>query len=217
MKKTINYEKDILFKTDIEEICSISLEHDFTVDDGFLKGDFIVSGDYKTSALSINKEKFEYRLPLEYELESTVDVNTLSYDVENFEYNINGDELSVYIDFGIRYEEIQKEPIIPITESEINFDDLIISSIDQKDDEIRDEEKMEKKDEEERNIETNSMVQSIAKDDSYVKYHVHIVRDGESLESIASKYSVSIDLIKEYNDIEGIELKSKLIIPEYYE
>ena len=214
MKKTINYEKDILFKTEIEEICSISLEHDFTVDNGFLRGDFIVSGDYKTSSLSINKEKFEYRLPLEYELESNVDVDTLSYDVENFEYNVKGDELSVYIDFGIRYEELKKEPVMPISESEINFDDLIISSIDDKDDEVR-QDLEETKGLEDRNDETNSMVQSIAQDDSYVKYHVHIVRDGESLEAIASKYSVSIDLIKEYNDIEGLDIKSKLIIPEY--
>ena len=47
MKKTINYEKDILFKTNIGEICSISLEHDFTVDDGYLRGDFIINGEYK--------------------------------------------------------------------------------------------------------------------------------------------------------------------------
>ena len=47
MKKIINYEKDILFKTNIGELTSISLEHDFTVDEGILKGDFLINGEYK--------------------------------------------------------------------------------------------------------------------------------------------------------------------------
>lgn len=213
MKKIINYEKDILFKTDIEEICSISLEHDFTVDDGYLRGDFIISGDYKINSLSVNKEKFEYRLPLEYELEPNVDVDTLSYDVENFEYNVKDDELSVYIDFGIRYEEKKTEPNIPITEAEINFDDLILSNIDEsKDDERVEEEPIEEL--EERTVDTNSMMDNIIKDDAYVKYHVHIIREGETLESIANKYEVSVDLIKEYNDTDSLDIKDKLIIPE---
>ena len=213
MKKIINYEKDILFKTDIEEICSISLEHDFTVDDGFLRGDFIVSGDYKINSLSVNKEKFEYRLPLEYELEPNVDIDTLSYDVENFEYNVKKDELSVYIDFGIRYEEKNVEPTLPITEAEINFDDLILSNIDEKDDDNRVEEVKKDEIEEERHDSTHSLIENVIKDEAYVKYCVHIVREGETLESIANKYEVSPNLIKEYNDVESLTIKSKLIIP----
>ena len=216
MKKTINYEKDILFKTSIDEICSISLEYDFTVDNGYLRGDFIVSGDYKINSLSINKEKFEYRLPLEYELESNVDIDTLSYDVENFEYNVKDDELSVYIDFGIRYEEKKIEPIIPITESEINFDDVILSSIDKP---LNDDDRLEPKEEvkeeiDKKDMSTKSMIENIAAYDTYVKYHVHIVREGDSLESIAMQYGINTDLIKQYNNIDTLEIKSKLIIPE---
>ena len=216
MKKTINYEKAILFKTSIDQICSISLEYDFTVDNGYLRGDFIVSGDYKINSLSINKEKFEYRLPLEYELESNVDIDTLSYDVENFEYNVKDDELSVYIDFGIRYEEKKIEPIIPITESEINFDDVILSSIDKP---LNDDDRLEPKEEvkeeiDKKDMSTKSMIENIAAYDTYVKYHVHIVREGDSLESIAMQYGINTDLIKQYNNIDTLEIKSKLIIPE---
>ena len=215
MKKIINYEKDILFKTNIEEICSISLEHDFTVDDGFLRGDFIISGKYKTSSLSVNTDNFEYRLPLEYELENNVDIDTISYDVENFEYNVKDDELSVYIDFGIRYEEKKVEPILPISEKEINFDDVILSSIDEKDDAPRVEEVKEIIEPAERdNYDTKSLVENIGQGDAYVKYHVHIVRDGESLESIANKYNVSCNLIKEYNNVDTLSILNKLIIPE---
>ena len=229
MKKTINYEKDIIFKTNIGEICSISLEHDFTVDDGKLKGDFIVSGDYKANELSVNKESFSYRLPLEYELEDNVDIKTLSYDIENFEYNVKDDELSVYIDFGIRYEEKNIEPVIPeIDEKELNSDGFETYDLPRKKEEeheplIIKEEKVETQiPKEEEDVELprlsdedkDGVMSSTLDDDNFITYHVHIVREGESLETIALNYGVSVELIKEYNEIDSLEIKSKLIIPE---
>lgn len=223
MKKIINYEKDILFKTSIGSISSISLEHDFTVDDGYLRGDFIVSGEYKMNELSINKEPFSYHLPLEYELEPNVDVESLTYDVENFEYNVKGDELSVYIDFGIRYDEKEVEPVIPPVK-EIDIDDLILKGT-LEDDEEREEEEptieevKEEKCEEVRmdDEDKKTIMNSVGEDDTYVKYHVHIVREGDTLESIASKYNVTVDLIKEYNSCDVLNIKDKIIIPEYNE
>ena len=230
MKKNISYEKNILFKTSIGEICSISLEHDFTVDDGFLRGDFIISGEYKANELSIHKDAFNYRLPLEYELEDNVDISTLSYHVENFEYYVSGDELDIYIDFGIRYDEKPVEPIIPdvIEDEEIT----VSEDIDKKMEDIREIEIEEPTEEEEevelprfkdernetveelRKEDKNIVLDNAINDETYITYHVHIVREGESLESIASKYNVSVDTIKKYNDFEMLELKSKLIIPE---
>ena len=113
MKKIIEYEKDIIFKTNIGEICSISLENDFNVDGSFLKGEFTILGEYKINELSVNKESFEYKLPLEYELEDNVDLSSIVYEIENFEYTVKDDVLSVYIDLGIRYDEKKIEPIIP--------------------------------------------------------------------------------------------------------
>jgi len=228
LKKTISYEKDILFKTSIGEICSISLEHDFTVDENNLKGDFIVSGEYKSNTLSINKEAFNYKLPLVYELESNVDLATLSYDIENFEYNIQDDVLSIYIDFCVKYEEKSSEPIIPkIQEEEINQtiekDSVIVPSNDRSvEEEIVlpkfseiDETSKNTNDEDVRmNVEEKSIIlDNTMEDDTYVTYHVHIVREGDTLESIAMKYNVPVELIKEYNHFEALELKSKLIIP----
>lgn len=274
MKKIINYEKDILFKTNIGEISTISLEHDFTVDDDILKGEFIVSGEYKTNELCINKEKFEYRLPLEYELEPTVDKDTLSFDIDNFEYTTKDDCLSVIIDFGVRYEEEVIIPKIPIiTEEELNMDDFestielpeltrgvsddmdIQPEIELEDDledmssfeeivenptiilpEIKREEPYPAKIIEEATKQPEVIIgqqevksprvdkegeqvilDTALETDEYITYHVHIVREGESLESIASAYGVTTEIIKEYNHIETLEFKSKLIIPDMNE
>ncbi len=222
MKKIINYEKDILFKTAIGSITTISLEHDFTVDDNVLKGEFILTGEYKANELSINKEAFEYRLPLEYELEPTVDRDTLSYDIDNFEYNVKDDCLTVYIDFGVRYEERTITPNLPeITEEDLNSDpaevevDLprlsdIINTPDEEpiiEDEPTKEENQRIKDED------KEIILNAQLDDDYMTYHVHIVRDGETLETIADKYKTTVETIKKYNSVETLELKNKLIIP----
>lgn len=229
MKKIINYEKDILFKTNIGELTSISLEHDFTVDDGVLKGDFLVSGEYKPNELSVNKEPFEYRLPLEYDLEPTVDYDTLSYDIDDFEYTVKDDCLTVYIDFGVRYEEKMLEPIMPtINEEEINeptSEDVELPKLrasEELEEPIEEAEECQFLDESEPVIEDdrlddedkNLVVESFIDIDEYVTYHVHIVREGDTLESIAEKYGCEIDLIKKYNDFDTLEEKLKLLIPE---
>lgn len=215
MQKIINYEKDILFKTSIGEISAISLEHDFTLDGNFIKGDFIVSGEYKANELSVNKEKFNHRLPLEYELDENVDLSTISYDVENFEYSVHDDELGVYIDFSIKYDEKELEKVIPeITEEELNKedDDTTIAPLQFETREASEIDNVELSSfgEDEKEI----LLNSAKEDDTYVTYHVHIVREGDSLESIAQKYNVSAQLIKDYNNFEALELKSKLIIPD---
>lgn len=225
MKKIINYEKDILFKTNIGEICSISLEYDFTVDEGILKGEFIVDGEYKANELSINKEPFLYRLPLEYELEESALIDTLSYDVDNFEYTVKDDCLTVIIDFCVRYEEKKIVPNIPeITEEELNLDDIPLPRLNEA---LREEENIEEipidepvvvdmVEEEDDRLGTEDeqiIMESTAVDDEYITYHVHIVQEGETLESIASSYSTTTDVIREYNSIEVVEAKSKLIIP----
>ncbi|MBP3634983.1 MAG: LysM peptidoglycan-binding domain-containing protein [Bacilli bacterium] len=51
------------------------------------------------------------------------------------------------------------------------------------------------------------------KDEKYVSYYVHIVRENDNIDTIASKYGVSVEEIKEYNDIDQITLGNKIIIP----
>ncbi len=186
-----------------------------------------MSGDYKPNELSLNKESFDYHLPLEYELEANVDLKTLSYDIEDFEYNVKDDCLTVYIDFGIRYDEKVVEPEIPdITEEDLNsdfptdmieeetreaveediapeidIDDMITAPTVEEDDRLT-------------SADSDMIYDSVLDGDEFITYHVHIVREGDTLESIAEKYGCSIELIKEYNETDVLELKSKLIIPE---
>lgn len=68
------------------------------------------------------------------------------------------------------------------------------------------------------NISNDEAVTSIfnnfsEKDEKYVTYYVHIVRENDNIDSISAKYGVSIDEIKEYNNIDQITLGTKIIVP----
>jgi len=43
---------------------------------------------------------------------------------------------------------------------------------------------------------------------------VYIVREGDTIDSIMSKYKITRDLLNEYNDLNELKLGDKLIIPE---
>ncbi|MFA7689388.1 MAG: hypothetical protein WCX96_04815, partial [Bacilli bacterium] len=61
MKQSIPFVKDLIFKTNIAEITSISLEKNINIeDDDMLSGDFTVTGKYKMTDASQNEEVFNY-------------------------------------------------------------------------------------------------------------------------------------------------------------
>ena len=113
MKQVIPFKKDIIFKTKISDITSISLEHTLSVDNDSVSGDFILSGDYKMTEASINKEAFYYKLPFDIALDSRYDTSKLKIEIEDFYYEIiNSDVLRVNIEVsvdGLEEKEIEKE------------------------------------------------------------------------------------------------------------
>lgn len=118
MNCKIPFTKDIDFEKKVSEITSISLEHETKVEDGVLKGNFIVSGDFKSHEVSVNKEAFSYILPFEIDLVEDVDPDTIEFMIEDFTYEvIDNSILRVNIDFNViaslkEKEEVEEEPII---------------------------------------------------------------------------------------------------------
>ena len=53
----------------------------------------------------------------------------------------------------------------------------------------------------------------INNENKYYTYKVYIVRQGDTIENICSKYNVQIEDLLEYNDINNISLGDKIIIP----
>ena len=110
MKQIIPFQKELLFKTKVSEITSISLEHTLTLkDEDTVSGEFYISGDYKMTEGSINREKFDFHLPFDITLPDRYNSSTLVIDIDNFYYEVvNNESLKVNIDVYIEGE--KKEP-----------------------------------------------------------------------------------------------------------
>lgn len=126
MRQIIPFKKDLLFKTKVSEITSISLEHNFKIEDDTISGEFHISGDYKMTDGSIRRETFDFKLPFDIALDSRYKKDSMVVDIDNFYYQIiNNDTLQVNIDLFVDGE---KEPIevSDVREEEpIKFEDLV--------------------------------------------------------------------------------------------
>lgn len=106
MKQVIPFSKEIVFKTNIASITSISLEHEEKISNGEITGDFTIFGDYKIHNDTTERELFKYKLPFTAIIPDNVVQNSVSVEVENFTYEtIENDVLKVNIDFVIEGEE----------------------------------------------------------------------------------------------------------------
>lgn len=290
MRQVIPFCKEIVFKTNIASITSVSLEHEEKVFDGEVSGDFIVFGDYKIHNDTTEKELFKYRLPFTAIIPDEVDKETVKVDIDNFTYEqIEDDVVKVNIDFSIEgelvhLEEVSDEEVVvrdDVTDEELDREIDELLGLDEKVDEVREVcEDLDNSNEEVEVLETESeqncdcildnkeevceslddvrdvmpfseeievldnqliddameaemmetemndesMSMEIVKQeevtkevDEYVTYHVHIVKENATLENIIKTYNISVDYIKEYNDITELKIGDKLIIPEYGE
>ena len=101
MKESFKIEKELLFKHNIKDITSISLDRDYKVDNNVVNGNFLVNGEYKVHELSLNKEKFNFKIPFKYELNNDIDSNSINVEIINFVYDYSKDELIVNIEYEI--------------------------------------------------------------------------------------------------------------------
>ena len=101
MKENYLIEKEIKFSNNIAEIISISLEEKHEFKDNKVEGNFIVSGEYKIHEISLNKEKFSYKIPFIQEIKNDIDPETLELEITNFVYDSDNDNLYVTINYLI--------------------------------------------------------------------------------------------------------------------
>lgn len=234
MKKFIPFKKEIPFKTQIAEITSISLEHNIhQTKENEISGNFIVSGEYKITDTSTTVNDFRLDLPFEIEMSDIYDISNVTIDIDDFYYEIKNME-SLEVNITLLLDKITEKPLIiedknlgNITEDR-NLDNIKDECYEpeepiEKEELIRDEIKEEPKVEEpireeevkqdEIPILTTKNIFSFTDDDESSSYIVYIVRENDTIETILEKYNVSIEKLKEYNDLTEIKKGDKIIIP----
>lgn len=237
MKKIIPFKKDIIFKTNVSEITSISLEHTLHFEENnTIGGDFTVSGEYKITDTSVNVETFSYNLPFDISMDEKYILENANIDINDFYYEIiNDNVLSVNIEVVMdgleerlipveeEIEETVKEEVVEEMQPVV-VDDSFDREIENEIEEVKGvlEEVEENEQEVERCIEQEDekfvslfdhMDDSV---ETYQSYKVYIVRDGDTLETILEKYSITKEEIESYNDVKEIHIGDKIIIPSMH-
>jgi len=115
VKSIVPYKKEISFGSKIAEITSMSLEHEIDLTPEEVHGNFIISGDYKSHEVSVNREPFLYKLPFSIEITDHVDLDTFQFEITDFSYDVlNDDTVEVDIEFAISAEELVEEEVMEV-------------------------------------------------------------------------------------------------------
>lgn len=234
MNCKIPFTKDIDLERKIFEITSISLEHEIKIEENTLKGNFIVTGDFKSHEVSVNKEAFSYVLPFEIDLLENIDSDSVEFMIDDFTYEVvDSSILRVNIDFNVvgnilevqeeeAKEEIFRDATELFKEQEEDVLDSQTEEVEIEKEEMIEEEKGEEQEdvrlEENQGIEKkveDTIINSISgAEEEYATYHIHMVSDGESVETICTMYNSNVNILSEYNDLTSLTEGDKLIIPD---
>ena len=245
MKKNLKIERELLFKNNIKEITSISLDSDYKINNSVIEGNFIIEGDYKIHEVSINREKFNFKIPFKLELDKDIDEETIKLEIINFEYDYRKDELLVNIEYNVTgdrkdifvfedkesLDEFMKNKEVEVISDRIELLEEVVNESNELNEEIKkDNPKLKPEVIEENNkieeIRNDDKKEIIASDeiinkidkpkDNFITYQVYKIKENDTLESIVLKYKTTIDELKEYNDLTNVSINDKIIIP-YYE
>jgi LysM repeat protein len=225
MNQKIEFKKDCMLKTYVSSITDISLTHDYKILDDTIEGYFDVTGSYKVTMSSVETESFMFTIPFTIALSSLIDKDTIDLKLSDFNYSVEKDVLHLKMFLDMDYQEIEikedtedneeidnmindlmdKESTTNIkSPSEFHNEVMLDNVIDSKE-EVSTKEKVSEKN-------FNTIFNEV-KESNFSKYKVYIMRSEDTLESILVKYNVTMDEIKEYNDIDNINIGSKIVIP----
>jgi LysM repeat protein len=223
MKKVINFDKEINFPTMIGEITSISLNPSLEfISDSDIEGNFTIKSTYKMTEASHLEEDFECNIPVSITLSENLDRETCKIEIEDFYYEIiNDDTLRCEID--VLVEGIEKIDVIEVEEikEETAEEEVVVEEetslrecdADEKcEEETYTEETIEIEEDINENIET---IFSAFRDteETFATYSVYIMRKNDTLDKIFDLYNITKEELANYNDLEKIEIGTKIIIP----
>ena len=226
MKQIVPFSKKIEFNTNVDEITSISLDKKIKeIDDGIISGVFDLYLEYKESDISVNILKYNSSIPFDIDIDDKYNLKNVKVDIDDFYYDIDNNNVLLHIDVLIDNLELIEDKIDEISLKREEVDEVKIEDIfDEKDDEERDdinlkiEDLFKEMDENVVDVKTKQMPifeTFDSKNETFVTYNVHIVREEDNIETICLKYGVTREDISYYNDISIIKLGDKLIIPTY--
>lgn len=201
MKKIVPFKKELFFKNNIDELTSISLEHDIKLQNNNVSGKFIINGEYKLDNSDRN-DSFNFDIPFDINIDDKYDTKSAKFDIDDFYYEIK-DKNKLEVNIDILIDNID-EILVPercIEEETPNIIEAKKEEVDIPIPELKSDETV------------KSLFDDLSDNETYSSYYVYIVRDGDTIDTILQKYSISKDNLELYNDLSELKLGDKIIIP----
>lgn len=240
MKSIIPFTKELDFKTKVSEITSISLEREFEVNTSSIEGSLYVSGDYKSHEVSANVTPFNFKIPFTIEIPDNLVEESITLEISDFAYEMEENskiKVSIELELFGEEKEIEEEEDEEITPIEVDGEEIVkmLEEASEKEKEMEKEDRAEPKEEpteeekEEAPADTVDETREETEDmtsenviitgasntpDEYTTYHIHIVKEGETIEGICTMYNSNLSLLNDYNDLSEVSKGMKIIIPE---
>ena len=211
MKCIIPFESKVKFDYPVKEICSISLEHEITKNDDELLGNFFISGTCKEHELSINTNEYKFTIPFSLEYTNKIDPNTISFNIDNFTYDLNDSELTVKIDYEISADDIKEEDPYELIDNEYRQIDEKEEVPEEKEEEVNDY--IEVRDDSNIIYDVKNDIASLNAEDDYAIYHIHYKKNEETVDSICSFYKISKEDLINVNKTDNIDDLNIYLIP----
>lgn len=212
-------------------------------DNNLITGEFIVSGDYRMTDSSINTEDFSYKLPFDINMDDHYLLDHVEIDIDDFYYEIKDNNiLSVNIevlidkleDKPLLHEKIEKEEdnmeeLFEENAVIANEESILVRN--KVDDEVKEQSMLSRNQEipevldtkmdeavfmEKKEVtnEIKSLFDSFDEsNETYATYHVYILRESDTIETILQKYNVNKEDLELYNDLKELKIGDKIIIP----
>ncbi|MBR4672730.1 MAG: LysM peptidoglycan-binding domain-containing protein [Bacilli bacterium] len=215
MNEIVSFKKEIEFKTMINNITSISLEHTLMQSgDNSIGGDLIVTGTYKQTEASQIENPFSYKIPVDIEIDNKYNLDEMKIDIDDFTYDFDGDKLNINVDILLDNLKLNKPKKEEKEELE-TLNDLFLEMDNEEELNIQEEKKEQVElPLEESTDNSESLFTNLDKSkETYKTYRVYILRENDTLDYVLNKYNVSREALEEYNELNDIHIGSKLIIP----
>ncbi|MBQ6285922.1 MAG: LysM peptidoglycan-binding domain-containing protein [Bacilli bacterium] len=209
MKQIIPLKKDILFKSKIGSLSNLNLDHDYKINDDIVNGTVALSGTYKMTEASVVEDDFFYTIPFSIAISDRIKKDTIQIEIEDFKYEIEKDILKVNIELELTCEENETEEV------KDDVSDYLDEYFKDENNNLTEEVKEVKTELDVDNEITNITNNVIETNDKYYTYKIYIVRENDTVESICSKYNITYEELKEYNDLNEINIGDKIIIPSF--
>ena len=216
MKKIVTFKKDLIFKTNLSEITSISLEHNLQLKtQNLINGNFIINGEYKIADSSTNTELFSFELPFDINIDDKYITKDIVVDIDDFYYEIVDNRI-LNVNIDVLIDKLEEKPLIIQEEERCVEDEFPFEGIEEIVPMALPKEEIITKKEEK--IEVKESVQSLFNNlndsvDTYSTYKVYIFRENDTIDTILQKYNMSKENLSLYNNLNEIKLGDKIIIP----